>query len=513
MIAPGGQETTEFRRSFSRETDALLRRRLAWFVAIWGGVGVLGAIGIAIYFIASGDALFFGLLLSDTGGWKRVFPAAGALMWLAAYGWSLFFVLIRRNLATEAVVRLSLMLIVCDGLFSIGCRVGEVPGYNLWAFWFAHLIACLLFPWSVRQALIPVGVILAVSFASRVTIEGGSLAPTLLGTVWVFVTLMPGVVLCGVRNTQRMQRFNTSFLSQRYGMLRQELAYARQLHEALFPDPKVDGPVRFSYRYEPMRQIGGDYLYVHTTKVDGNELLSVVLLDVTGHGIPAALTVNRLHGEIELRFAEQGDIAPGEMLRLLNRYVALTLAKHSIFATAVCYRVDIASNTLTYASGGHPPAFIRGIDGTLRELDPTSFVLGACVGDDFDPNERTVDFFEGDSLIAYTDGAIESRSIDGKMFRIEGLRRILSEPVRSLASPATGLGKLRTGPAIAPPSDGLVGGLGTWSERVLAEITRHRGGMPPEDDTLVFEIYRPLATPDRQAQPHEAAKAAAAVSP
>jgi hypothetical protein len=202
------------------------------------------------------------------------------------------------------------------------------------------------------------------------------------------------------------------------------------------------------------------------------------------------------------------------MLGLLNRYVALTLAKHSIFATAVCYRIDIARNTLTYASGGHPPAFIRGIDGTLRELDPTSFVLGACVGDDFDPNERTVEFFEGDSLIAYTDGAIESRSVEGKMFRIDGLRRILSAPVPSAPSAPTGLAKIRSGSAVASqPGDGFVAGLGTWSERVLAEVTRHRGGLPPEDDTLVIEIYRPLAVADHRVRHPEPARAVLPLNP
>lgn len=472
MSRSGGYETTEFRRSFSMETDTLLRRRLGWFVAIWGGLGILGLVTVAVFAVVSEEDLLIRLLFGTAGGWKTIFPIAGILMWLAAYGSAMFLVLIRKNLPSTIVVRLSIMLICFDGVFALMGRIGEVPGYNLSYLWLAHLIACLVFPWSVRQALIPIGVVLSLSLFSRMTIERDGIIPSVLMTMFVIATMSPAVIICGVRHSQRVQRSTNKFLSQRYGMLRQELAYARQLHESLFPDPKVDGPIRFSYRYEPMRQIGGDYLYAHTQRTPGGgEVVSVVLLDVTGHGIPAALTVNRLHGEIDLRFAEQPDIGPGELLRLLNRYVELTLSKHSIFATAVCFRLDAAAGKLAYASGGHPPAFIRGIDGTLRDLDPTSFVLGACADRDFDPGERTVDFYEGDSLIAYTDGAIEARSIQGTMLRIEGLRKILAAP-------------------LPPGMQG--GGLGTWAERILGEVTHHRGGMPPEDDTLAIEIYRAI---------------------
>lgn len=496
MSRSGGYETTEFKRSFLRETDTLLRRRLGWFVALWGGIGMLGFVAMGVYAVFVKGDLFLRMLFGTAEGWKKGFPFLGVLLWLGAYGAALFLVLVRRNISETTVVRLSMMLIIFDGVFSITGRIGMVPGYNLWYFWLAHLIACTVFPWSVRQALIPIAVVLPISLISRVALEGASLPAAIITSVIVLVTLCPAVVVCGVRHSQRMQRSTNKFLSQRYGMLRQELAYARQLHESLFPAPKVEGPIRFSYRYEPMRQIGGDYLYANTTRTPQGEVVSVVLLDVTGHGIPAALTVNRLHGEIDLRFAEQPDIGPGELLRLLNRYVELTLSKHSIFATAVCFRVDSASGRLTYASGGHPPAFIRGIDGTLRDLDPTSFVLGACADRDFEPGEREVDFHEGDALIAYTDGAIEARSIQGNMLRIEGLRRILAAPI---------------------PPGVTGGGLGTWAERVLGEVTHHRGGMPPEDDTLAIEVYRAIGVagqrPPAKAGTRSSGTASGAVDP
>ena len=469
MTQSGGFETTEFRRTFSIETDRLLRRRLAWFASIWGGIGIVGFVGIFALSLLSDDAVFRSLFFGNAGGWRQVFPAVGLLAWLLVYGLALFVVLVRRSLPTQFLVRLSLLMITFDGVSAVCARIGEV-GYNLSYFWLAHFIACMVFPWTVRQALIPIAIILPLSLLSKVTIEQGNVGSAIALTLWVLLCMTPGVINCGMRQSQRVQKASNRFLHKRYGMLRQELAYARQVHESLFPEPKPDGDLCFSYKYEPMRQIGGDYLYAKPCEQDGRECINIVLVDVTGHGIPAALTVNRLHGEIDLRFAEQPDIGPGELLRILNRYIALTLAKHSIFATAVCFKIDAERGEIRYAAGGHPPSFIRGIDGTLRELDPTSFVLGACQDHEFDPAERTVEFHEGDSLIAYTDGAIEAKSPEGKMLRMDGLRRLLA----------------------SDPTPGFPGGLGSWSDRILTEVTNFRGGLPPEDDTLAIEVYRAI---------------------
>ncbi|CAN0588179.1 unnamed protein product, partial [Laminaria digitata] len=156
----------------------------------------------------------------------------------------------------------------------------------------------------------------------------------------------------------------------------------------------------------------------------------------------------------------------------LNKYVHLTLAKHSIYATAVCIRVNSTTGKVEYASGGHPPAFIRGIDGSLEDLAPTTFVLGACSEDDFEAGQIEVDFAPGDSLIAYTDGAIEARSLEGKMLHIDGLRRLLCAQIM----PGT-------------PNAGQ----GLWAEKILDEVAAFRCGLPPDDDTLAIEIYRPIA--------------------
>lgn len=458
-------ETTEFRRTFRQETDDLLRNRLIWFVSIWGGINLI-LISITIVMMMQG-ADFSNIF--KNGGQKAFFFLTTAV-WFAAYLGSLILVLGKR-VRSQTIIYITLGLVLLDGSLGIGVRVMDMEvGPALLAFLIAHLIACCMFPWTVKQAIIPVAFIAIASAFSHIVIEGTGIGTTVFFTGTLLAFAIPAIFISGIKHSQRVQRATNKFLNQRYGMLRQELAYARQVHEALFPAPVATGDLRYAYRYEPMRQIGGDYLYTKSSH-DG-DCLSVVIVDVTGHGIPAALTVNRLHGEIDISFAEKPDMSPGEMLCKLNKYVHLTLAKHSIYATAVCIRVNRVTGKVEYASGGHPPAFIRGVDGSLEDLAPTTFVLGACCEADFESGQVEYDFDPGDSLIAYTDGAIEARSLEGKMLQIDGLRRLLCSPAM---------------PGIAH------GGQGQWAEKILEEVAAFRGGLPPEDDTLAIEIYRPLS--------------------
>ncbi|USN99745.1 MAG: serine/threonine-protein phosphatase [Phycisphaeraceae bacterium] len=490
-----GPETTEFHREFAAQTGTLLRRRLLWFIAVWGGLGLLGSLPLWLSIIDHfvGLGIFKESLAHRLWGGDSPWLYLGTdLAWLAGYAAALLLAL-RRDVPRQHIVWISIALITLDGLFGVVLRAAGVgfPG-GLFFFTVSHLVASIVFPWSARQAIIPAIIVLTISAASRLLIEVGvsdtgktQYSLQFFAIMFSLFLPVPGCLIAWMRYSQRLGQHRLTFVQKRYGSLRQELAYARAIHESLFPAPRTGGTVCFTYKYEPMRQIGGDYLHASTCPTaDGrDECLCLVLLDVTGHGIPAALTVNRLHGEIELLFADDPLVEPGRVLARLNRYVHLTLARHSIFVTALCLRVDPLEGTLEYASGGHPPAFLRAVDGTLNNLDSTAFVLGACEDAEFDPGQITIPFGPGDSLIAYTDGATEARTETGQMLRIEGMRRLLAEPGR-----------------VEP---------GVWPERLLTAVTSHRDGRPAEDDTLVVEIFRCLRDRPRAPKTAPAATAAA----
>ncbi|MBL8744990.1 MAG: serine/threonine-protein phosphatase, partial [Phycisphaerae bacterium] len=330
-----------------------------------------------------------------------------------------------------------------------------------------HFIASLFIPWTPKEAVRPL-VPLLILYTLRSLIFSG--APIWLRLIFIALSpliAVPGVAVAAWRTSRFRERFNIQMLKGRYGEIKQELASARQIHESLFPSPITTGPVRFEYRYEPMRQIGGDYLFVKQAEINGKAqpILHMAIVDVTGHGIGAALTVNRLYGEIARRFGENSNATPGEILTGLNDYLHHSLATHSVYATAVCLRFDPNTDALAWASAGHPPAFLRTVDGKIERLDSTTLVLGACRGDDFHHNEQATRFHKGDTLLLYTDGAIETRNAQGRMLGLRGFEGLIT--------------------SVHPDE------AGGYASSLLRGVDEHRFG-PPQDDTLIVEVWRPL---------------------
>ncbi len=369
----------------------------------------------------------------------------------------------------SAVLRTAHWLIVVTGLIvllPIGEMVGDTSGEQeiftgVTSVFLGHLFASAFLSWTPREAIRPL-IPLVIFNALMMFFVRLDTGPMIGALVFSLLMGVPGLLIAAWRHTSLRSRFQFRMLKGHYGQMKREFGEARQIHESLFPDAIDKGRVRFTYRYEPMRQIGGDYLFARAGQ-DGR--LRIILIDVTGHGLGAALTVNRLAGEIEREIGESPDIGPAALLAGLNAYVHHTLAVHSVYATAICIDIDPDDNELRWASAGHPPAFLRGVDGSIEALNSTTIVLGACHGDDFPLIERTARFGPGDMLLAYTDGAIEASNADGRMLSIDGLQRLLA--------------------ASHPDKDG------GWASALMREVERFRHG-PTQDDTLIVEVWRPL---------------------
>jgi hypothetical protein len=465
--------TTEFGREFEAERAEWLRARFLWYTAIVGGFNVLVAMVDAISYITAAAHETPTSTASAGGRTLSLTELLLTLISVILYGG--VFVHVKRQGGTRAqLLRLVMLLIVANGFLQllislVGMRSGQttLSVGQVWiaSIFFSHLLACMFLPLTPRESFLPILPLLVVNAIFALV----SSDPWWKRCVAIGLSPLvgvPGAAICWWRHSRFRDRFTMRVLRGRYAELKAELTNARTIHESLFPRPCTHGPVRFSYVYEPMRQIGGDYLYAcFTPGAGGQRALNIAVIDVTGHGIPAALTVNRLHGELERIFAEHPDAGPGDVLTLLNRYVHLTLATHSVYVTAVCFRVDPGTGKLEYASGGHPPAFLRAVDGTVEQLDSTTFVLGACAALDFRAEPRSLPFTPGDTLIAYTDGATEARDARGKFLGVKGIQKVI---------------------ALSRPD--LDGG---WPSAILRTVEQHRQG-PAADDTLVIEIVRPL---------------------
>lgn len=473
--------TSEFRHEFETDTLNLLHRRLRRFALAWGVVGVV----MFILRWAGAVARAKGYTVPLAGGepeWTQaqwVLAVFADALIIAVYlvlgstvkHWKLS----RRRLAEIPGALICFEMVI---RLIAWTQVKETNPLTMATL--SHLVACLFLPWNLWHAVKPmIGVILLNIVFKLLAIQHIEVKD------WIAVAIsplamVPGAAVAWLKHSRRIDEFKISALSRRYGEFRRELLDARKIHESMFPQAITSGPVTFWYEYEPMRSIGGDFVF--TSAHRDNEPLTIVLVDVTGHGIAAALTVNRLYGELERVFGEEPDISPGQVLKLLNRYIHLTMAKHSVYATAVVLRINPKSDSLEYASAGHPPAFLRGVDGTIHELDSTAFVLGVCSHEDFEAELRTLRFGPGDAIIAYTDGASEARDERGRMLGSTGMRSILTgTPVHVSQIAGRSFGNKPLGDLC-----------GTWCRTVLSAVESYRHG-PPDDDTLVVEVTRPLA--------------------
>lgn len=333
-----------------------------------------------------------------------------------------------------------------------------------------HFLASVFVALSPREGLIPLLPVLAAFVAWVLLVSSGTPSSNAALLLAAPLSALPGFAWSWWRYRSFAQRFHAGAVLQRYNEISHDLAEARRIHEALFPPPLNHGPLRLAYRYEPMRQIGGDFLFVHAPDDPGDSPLLALLVDVTGHGVTAALAVNRVHDQLQHLARAHADLTPAQLISALNTFTLNTLAPQSIFASAFCLQLfpppaPDAPARLTWAGAGHPPALLRALDATIHQLDSTAPMLGA-----FDPSAFTCQQHErhirpGEVVIAYTDGATEARDPDGRQLGMDGLTQALAEataPHAQLpASLAAHIARFRHAPtaddllivALAPATD------------------------------------------------------------
>ena len=156
--------------------------------------------------------------------------------------------------------------------------------------------------------------------------------------------------------------------------IEQELATARRMQRNLLPQgaPSVPG-VSVVARFQPMTAVGGDF-YDYAADAGG---LAVLVADVTGHGVPAALTA----AMVKVAFAAERDGAshPAAALTHVNR--TLMDANASGFVTAAWVHVDVAASRMTYAAAGHPPLLVwRAASGAVERVTENGLLMGAFAG-------------------------------------------------------------------------------------------------------------------------------------
>ena len=288
----------------------------------------------------------------------------------------------------------------------------------------------------------------------------------------------PALFLCYARLRWHRNRFKSGFVGRRFLAMRREFMQARAVHESLFPKPLDAGWMRFDFGYRPAADIGGDFIHAW---MDDQERFHLMLLDVTGHGLASAMTVARIHGEIERLRDEHPEEGPARLLARLNRYFHRLLARHQLYATGLILTLDSRSGELRYASAGHPPIFLRS-RGKLRELESTTFLLGAVDSETFGQEEASLLLNEGDTMVLLTDGAYDAKSPRGERFGLDRLRELMRRPTGPTSWPTYLMRLIETFEAGMTEDDLLIAEIVFLSRRsVFSGIT---GDAPPSDSLI-----------------------------
>ncbi|MGQ0601922.1 MAG: PP2C family protein-serine/threonine phosphatase, partial [Anaerolineales bacterium] len=211
--------------------------------------------------------------------------------------------------------------------------------------------------------------------------------------------------------------------------LQQEVEIAAQIQSSLIPArlPQPSG-YELAGVVVPASQVGGDFYDVVEL---GDGALALLLGDVAGKGIPAAMLTSLIRSE--LRGQLLAGRSPGEAIARANTALEPDFTKLDMFATALVARLQPATHTLTYASAGHT-ATCHWQAATRFALELPSTALPLGLFPDSENVERTFFLQPDDVLVCYSDGVTEALSPSGKLFAWAGLEETLALAHRAPAA-------------------------------------------------------------------------------
>ena len=261
-----------------------------------------------------------------------------------------------------------------------------------------------------------------------------------------------------VRAEQELRSANVE-LRKRQMEIKEDLRLAARVQRSLAPKSVLWNTMSVDSFYHPVHSIGGDFALVNSLD---DEHLSLLVCDVSGHGIGSALVANRIYSETTAHL--RSGMSFVEMFGELNRFLIEEIDSSGMFVTAAAARIDARQRKLHFAGAGHPPAMVarRGQEPLL--LESRSMILGSFPDAVDVTSGLEVQLQPDDRVLLYTDGITEAFNPRGEMLGIEGVQEI----VRQTSS--------------LPPDkmkEGILDGVAAWRE-----------GPPTDDVSLVLVHVR-----------------------
>lgn len=207
--------------------------------------------------------------------------------------------------------------------------------------------------------------------------------------------------------------------------MKRDLEIAREIQTWLVPSkaPEVAG-ADIAFATRPQNSVAGDYYDAFYPNSAEPERLMLVIADVAGKSVPAALLMATLQASLRTIAGEHVPLA--DLVARLNRYASAHSLNGLRFTTAVLGEYNPVSRKLTYVNAGHNAPILRRANGSFEILDVGGLPLGIQSDETYET--ASLELKPGDALIFFTDGVVEAFNAAGEEF---GNERWLSA-IRSL---------------------------------------------------------------------------------
>jgi serine phosphatase RsbU (regulator of sigma subunit) len=242
---------------------------------------------------------------------------------------------------------------------------------------------------------------------------------------------------------------------------RKEIELARAVQLGFLPQTFPEVPeYEFYSHYSPAQSIGGDYYdYIHLP----NGKLAIVLGDVAGKGVPAALLVAKLSSEVRYCLLTESD--PAKSVQLLNDQM-IRGGLGDRFVTLAAVVLDPKKHEMVVVNAGHmSPRMLCAATGKLSDAisnEKTGLPLG--IMPEFEYESVTLSLEPGDLLTIFTDGVTDAMSPAGDLFGPEGVDKHMT-PTENATE------------VWVPKRVG---------ERMMNAVRRHANGRPQNDDIALI---------------------------
>lgn len=239
--------------------------------------------------------------------------------------------------------------------------------------------------------------------------------------------------------------------------LEAELELSQKVQKALLPGsiPPMAGWEVAAFS-QPASVVGGDYF--DFLQFD-DAAPALLIADVMGKGMPASMLMANLQATVRILVPEHRD--PAQVLERLNRVFRRNTSLTK-FVTLFLAKLGKSGGEIVYANAGHNPPLVVGGDGGIVKLMPTGPAIGLVAETGFGTGRISVR--QGESVVLYTDGAVEAKNPGGMEFGESGLEEV------ALRNAGTSAGNIL--------------------REIRAGVTTFTAGAPPFDDTTLIVCAR-----------------------